>query len=136
MIDELIKKLKEWSAKQPNIRGILIVGSHARGAARPDSDVDIVMICADPQKYLEDKAWLADFGEVRSAALEDWGLVQSWRVFYTNGLEIEFGITTDRWCAPEEILLGTGEVIRGGAKIVYDPHFLLQELVTAVQQTS
>ncbi|WP_210730372.1 nucleotidyltransferase domain-containing protein [Streptomyces sp. S816] len=36
--------------------GLLLVGSYARGAARPDSDVDIVLLKADPARYLTDTA--------------------------------------------------------------------------------
>ena len=134
MIDELIKKLERWSANQPDIRAVAIVGSHARGTARPDSDLDIVMICADPNKYLENKDWLSEFGQVQSVKQEDWGLVQSRRVFYAGGMEVEFGITTEQWCSPEEIELGTGGVINDGAKIIFDPCALLANLIAAVKR--
>lgn len=135
MIDILIKKLEQWSAKEQDIRAVAIVGSHARGTARPDSDLDIVMICANPNRYLETKHWLSEFGQVLSAQQEDWGLVQSWRVFYAGGVEVEFGITTEQWCTREEIKLGTGRVISDGAKIIFDPQSLLANLIAAVNQT-
>lgn len=136
MIDELVKKLERWSANQPDIRAVAVVGSYARGTARPDSDLDIVMICADPNKYLENNDWLSEFGQVQGVKQEDWGLVQSRRVFYAGGMEIEFGITTEQWCSPEEIELGTGRVINDGAKIIFDPYSLLATLIVAVKTNS
>ncbi|MER8119845.1 nucleotidyltransferase domain-containing protein [Streptomyces sp. NPDC094031] len=36
--------------------GLLLVGSYARGAARPDSDVDVVLLTADQPPYLTEVA--------------------------------------------------------------------------------
>lgn len=132
MIEDFIASLEKWAANQSTVRGVVLVGSHARGTARPDSDIDIVIICADTAPYIQNSAWLSHFGEVKEVSPEDWGLVQSQRVQYKNGAEIEFGITTQEWCSAAEIGNGTGEVIGDGARIVYDPHKLLEELIAAV----
>jgi uncharacterized protein len=132
MIDAFISRLELWSAGEPGIRAIALVGSHARGAARADSDIDIIIICTDPSHYLESGDWLSAFGQIRNAEREDWGLVQSWRVFYLDGTEVEFGITTERWCSEVEISSGTGRVISDGAKIVFDPNDLLANLIVVV----
>lgn len=132
MIDAFISRLEHWSAGEPGINAIALVGSHARGAARTDSDIDVIIICTDPSQYLESPKWLSAFGEIKNAEREDWGLVQSWRVFYLDGTEVEFGITTEQWCSKAEINSGTGRVIGDGAKIIFDPHLLLEKLIVAV----
>ena len=132
MIDVFISSLERWSAGEPGIQAIALVGSHARGAARADSDIDIIIICSDPSHYLDSTNWLSAFGEIRSAEREDWGLVQSWRVFYLDGTEVEFGITSEQWCSEAEISSGTGRVIGDGVKIVFDPKFLLANLIVDV----
>jgi predicted nucleotidyltransferase len=131
-IEALTSNLKRWAAAAPGIVAIAVVGSHARGTARVGSDVDIVIICTDPKKYLESIGWLSEFGGVEKTEREDWGLVQSWRVFYQSGIEVEFCITTEEWCSHEAIDSGTGRVIKGGAKIVFDPRSLLSDLILAV----
>jgi uncharacterized protein len=132
MIDAFISRLEHWSAAEPGIQAIALVGSHARGTACADSDIDIIIICTDPSHYLKSTNWLSAFGEIRNAEREDWGLVQSWRVFYLDGTEVEFGITSKEWCSEAEISSGTGRVISDGAKIVFDPNFLLANLIVAV----
>lgn len=44
VIDQSLTELREWAAKQNDITGVLLVGSHARGQAREDSDVDVVIL--------------------------------------------------------------------------------------------
>ena len=134
MIDSFISKLARWSAGEKDIRAVALVGSQARGTAAFDSDIDLVIICPDPSRYLESKDWLSHFGRIKSAEREDWGLVRSWRVFYWDGNEVEFGLTTEQWCSESEFNSGTGRVISDGAKIVFDPHSLLADLIAAIDR--
>jgi predicted nucleotidyltransferase len=133
VIDEFSRELRAWSTKQPEIQGVAIVGSWARGTARPDSDIDVIMITTKPEKLLEHQEWLSQFGTAERIVREDWGLVQSLRVFYVDGKEVEFGITTSAWTSEEEIGQGTGRVINDGVHVVFDPHSTLQELVRSAQ---
>lgn len=126
---KLIHCLREWSADHPDITGVFLVGSHARCEAEPESDIDIVMLTKNPGEYLNDLKWIKCFGDVESVGREDWGKVQSLRVFYSDGPEVEFGITTSDWAAhpiPETTL----NVLREGYRIIYDP---VGDLVEAVE---
>jgi hypothetical protein len=60
------------------------------------------------------------------------GAVQSKRVFYKGGLQVEFGITTNEWAETRPVDPGTGEVVRGGMKILYDKSGVLGTLVEAL----
>jgi uncharacterized protein len=125
--------VKTWAASRSDILAILIVGSHARGTARPDSDVDLVIITETPVYYLQNDQWLSNFGSVTQNQDEDWGLLQSRRTFYDDGLEVEFGITTREWAATNPLDDGTRHVIADGAQIVLDPSGLLVKLIDAVE---
>jgi uncharacterized protein len=125
--------VKIWAASRPDILAILIVGSHARGTARPDSDVDLVIISDTPAYYLGSDQWLSTFGSVTQIQDEDWGLLQSRRTFYDDGLEVEFGITTREWAATNPVDEGTHNVVADGAQIVLDPSGLLAQLIGAVE---
>lgn len=128
-----MEKIESWCASDVGILGVLLVGSYARGEAKADSDIDLVIICDVPQKYCADPDWIRQtFGESKIGNLEDWGLVKSWRAHFRNGLEVEFGITSTRWCSEPEIPLGTGKVVSDGAQIVFERNRLLTELVNAV----
>jgi hypothetical protein len=101
-----------------------LVGSHARGTSRADSDVDVIVVCAQPHALLSEDFWLERFGTLRRTQLEDYGLVQSRRCWYAHGLEIEFGVTSLRWCTPP-IDQATAAVIKAGLAPVHDPEDLL-----------
>ncbi len=106
-IERILAAVVAWAAARPDIEAVALVGSWARGTARPDSDVDRVLVVADPAIYETDDAWLADFGAVRRIEREDWGLVQSRRAFFDSGPEVEFGLTTRRWIAIDPVDAGT-----------------------------
>jgi predicted nucleotidyltransferase len=56
-------KLQTWASSRPEIVGLLLVGSYARGAPRSDSDVDIMALTNEPAPFFRDRAWLAHFGQ-------------------------------------------------------------------------
>ena len=74
-VPAFLQSLTRWAERRPDIEAAALVGSWARGMARPDSDVDIVMVVADPIVYLRDDAWVRHFGPVDRLVREDWGLV-------------------------------------------------------------
>jgi len=41
----------DWARGQTDIRGLAIIGSHARGEARPDSDIDLTPLALDPEAF-------------------------------------------------------------------------------------
>lgn len=126
MIQQLLRDLREWARSEPRIAAVALVGSHARGEARPDSDVDLVLLCAQAEALLRERDWPARFGTVRSAAREDWGRVTSLRVVYTSGLEVEFGIAAPDWATCPDT--GTRRVVGGGLVVVWDPNGLFSAL--------
>ena len=63
---------------------------------------------------------------------EDWGLVTSLRVYYEDGLEVEYGLTSSEW-AEEPIDEGTYRVIRDGMGIYSDREGLLGRALEIVQ---
>jgi hypothetical protein len=56
--------------------------------------------------------------------IEDYGMLISLRIWYENGLEIEYGFTTSAWAATP-LDEGTKEVIKGGIKILFERTALL-----------
>lgn len=129
ILDEVVR----WAEGEPLLTGVALIGSHARGAVRTDSDVDLMILSAEPGRYLGDTSWLRLFGEVASCTEEDWGLVTSLRVFYAHGLEVEFGLATPAWAALP-VDAGTRRVVADGMHILYDPNNVfgrLQGVVSA-----
>jgi uncharacterized protein len=123
-VTSFLQKIQAWALQQPGILAVALVGSHARRAARPDSDLDLVLLTTHPQDWIMNPDWTAAFGAVQLVQMEEWGLVTSLRVFYHNGLEVEFGITTADWAALP-LDSGTAAVIANGMQILVDKGGLL-----------
>ncbi len=118
--------LTAWVTSRPDVLGLALVGSHARGAAHPDSDVDLVMLCQNPAALANSKDWVAQFGEVREVLPEQYGIVPALRVFYEGGLEVEYGLNPLVW-VDIPLDAGTRRVISDGMRILYDPAGLLRK---------
>jgi uncharacterized protein len=123
--ETFLGKFINWAACESSVIGAVLVGSHARGSARADSDIDIVIITQNSTFLLEHNEWIEHFGEVSKLKDEDWGAVQARRVFYKNGVEIEFGITIPAWLETNPIDPGTEHVMKEGYKILIDKSGLL-----------
>lgn len=119
-LEDFLEAVSKWADGRDDVVGVALVGSHARNAARPDSDVDLAVLCADPRVLTADHGWLANFGEIRKAGTERYGPVTSLRVFYNGGFEVEFGIVEPSWVGIP-LDSGTRRVILDGMRIVYDP---------------
>ncbi|MER6075106.1 nucleotidyltransferase domain-containing protein [Streptomyces sp. NPDC001817] len=71
-IDEVIGRITRWARRREDIVGLLLVGSCARNAARPDSDIDIVVLTTDEPRYLLDDAWAMELGLGELIRAQSW----------------------------------------------------------------
>jgi hypothetical protein len=124
MIESFLSQFTDWAKTHPEIKAIALVGSHARGDARPDSDIDLVVLADNPMDYIADPSWARNFGFIEWHRIEDWGKVTSLRVWYEDGPEVEFGFTAIDWAA-QPLDDGARQVIDDGILILYDPQALL-----------
>lgn len=127
-VQTFLDQLSSWTAGQSQLSGVLLVGSQARSASRPDSDVDLVLLAVDPQIYLKNIEWAADFGSVSRHALEDWGKLTSVRVWYQNGLEVEFGFANQSWIT-SPMDPGSRQVLAAGYRILFERHSLISKVI-------
>jgi predicted nucleotidyltransferase len=129
-LEDLTERLIAWSRTRPDVCALGVVGSYARGTARGDSDLDVVVVCEEPARLLDDQSWLREFGTYESIVVETYGIVTSIFVDYDRGLEIEFGIAPQGW-TDIPVDSGTERVVRDGMIICYDPEGLLANVVQA-----
>jgi hypothetical protein len=127
--NELIDRVTDWSKRDDRVVAAGVCGSHARGEARPDSDIDFCILTPDPSSLLEDRKWIYSFGaDAQVPGLtEDYNLVQSIRVFY-GATEAEFGVTDQAW-AELPIDPETAGVMNNGLRILYDPEGRLERAI-------
>jgi predicted nucleotidyltransferase len=118
-IEPFLARLLQWAQQRPGIGAIALVGSHARGQARPDSDIDLLILVEDPQPLLEDTAWTQAMGRPLRQEVEHWGKVTSLRVWYADGLEVEYGLTGLDW-GSDPADEGDQRVMAEGIKVLYE----------------
>ena len=131
-VNAFLSKFVSWASKQDSILGVSLVGSYARGTARLDSDVDLVILSDKPDELLRDNRWLLKFGEIVSNKHGDYGSVQSNHVLYQDGLKVEYGITTLEWTKTNPIDCETYKVVTDGMRILYDPKNAFKHLQDAI----
>jgi hypothetical protein len=118
-INQFLNDISQWASTRADIQALALVGSYARNAAKETSDVDLVLITTDSNLYLNDPSWVQQFGTVSKQQIEDYGLLISIRVWYTDGHEAEYGITDERWAAVP-LDEGTHRVIADGMRILFE----------------
>lgn len=135
-VEDQIALFVRWAESRGDITGAALAGSHARGDATEDSDVDLLVLADDPASYLRDRTWLRALGTVETVAVEEWGAITSLRVRYAGGREVELGLTTPQWASVDPVDLGTARVVRDGFRILHDPRRMLDRLVRHVRPTA
>jgi predicted nucleotidyltransferase len=123
-INQFLDEFTKWAATQGDIRAVALVGSYASNAATDTSDVDLVVVVRQPAAYLRDAAWLHRFGSIDRHQLEYYGNVTSIRVWYSDGREVEYGMTDESW-ATVPLDEGTQRVISDGMHILFEREPLL-----------
>ena len=121
---DFIEDFMRWSKRRKDIRALALVGSYARETANETSDVDLVVITNDPQKYITDTEWTRVFGTVITKNVEDYGKVTSLRVWYESGLEIEYGFTTRDW-VQTPLDKGTKRIVNDGMRVLFEKEVLI-----------
>ncbi|HXA24995.1 MAG TPA: nucleotidyltransferase domain-containing protein [Acetobacteraceae bacterium] len=137
--ERIIQIIADWATAQPTIQAVALVGSHARGSAGLDSDIDLVLIVTDPHAFRAETAWLDTIGWNAVGARpqkwqdEDYGELWSRRLWLEkNHGEIEFGFAAPSWADVNPLDPGTRSVIAGGCRILYNSRKILSRLCDAV----
>ncbi len=64
MLSKFLEAATQWAHERDDIVGLALIGSHARDAARPDSDVDLFVLCENSRSLIDNKDWTARFGDI------------------------------------------------------------------------
>lgn len=97
MSETFLIRVKRWAEETAHIEVLLVVGSHARGTQRPDSDLDLVLVTTEKTELVLDPSFPETFGKVLRRQTEHYGACTSVRVRYEGGLEVEFGLVEPTW---------------------------------------
>ncbi|MGD2251559.1 MAG: nucleotidyltransferase domain-containing protein [Anaerolineales bacterium] len=118
-VGSFLRRLIAWAEEQPGLEAVALAGSRVRGEARADSDVDLILIHRNPEALLGSTDWVAAFGNPSVVKKEDWGKVTSIRVFYEEGLEVEYGVADPDW-GSNPMDEGDASVIQNGLIVLFE----------------
>ncbi|MGY0071658.1 nucleotidyltransferase domain-containing protein [Streptomyces sp. QTS137] len=130
-INEVIDRITRWARSREDIVGLLLVGSCARNAARPDSDIDVVLLTTNESRYLLEDAWAVELKLGELIRTQSWGPVTERRCSTASGLEVELSIGPPTWAKTDPVDRGTHRVVTDGAQVLHDPAGILADLLAA-----
>ncbi|MGH7093607.1 MAG: nucleotidyltransferase domain-containing protein [Stellaceae bacterium] len=134
----ILKAVLGWAKARQDVRGVALVGSHARGTTQSDSDIDVVVLVTAPAVFRGDSSWVDTIewslagGRVATWSDEDYGVVWSRRVRLASGPEVEISFAPLSWADITPVDIGTRRVVSDGCRVLYDPDGSLDRLCTAV----
>lgn len=92
--EQLIARFVAWADAQTDVRAALIVGSRAREDRPADewSDLDVILVVAEPERYLDRTDWLENIGTPWVTFIERTGTgdEKEHRVLFKGGLDVDF----------------------------------------------
>jgi len=131
-VGALLERAPGWATARDDVVAIALVGSWARDAAGPWSDLDLVVLVEDPTAYTESDDWIDELAPgAKLVRTGDWVAIVERRLLLPSGLEVEVGFGRPSWAATEPVDPGTRHVVRDGLRAVHDPRRLLAMLVAA-----
>lgn len=139
-IEQILTQITQWSSENLNIIGLALVGSYARGNARSDSDIDLMLITPNPWLFRQNMKWIYEIDwkhinlNIKDWKDSDYGVVWSRHIYFVEQTKIEFSFGLPTWTSINPVDRGTLNVVKNGIKILYDPqkvfHNLLNEIKT------
>jgi hypothetical protein len=132
-LDGILAPVVAWARCRSDIVGVALAGSWVRGAARDDSDIDLILLVADPRIFRRDD-WLAEiqWHEARPAQWRDadYGVVWSRHVRLIPPCEIELTFCSPSWAGTDPVDAGTAKVISDGCQVLLDKSGLFKKLLS------
>jgi predicted nucleotidyltransferase len=126
-VDGFLFEFKRWAATEADIHAIALIGSYSRNTASEASDVDLIVVVSSPNNYLKYRQWTSLFGNVVREQTELYGKCTSLRVWYDEGMEVEYGFVDESWAALP-IDVETRKIISDGMKVMFERKPLLSLL--------
>jgi uncharacterized protein len=134
-LDLTMSRIADWARQQLDIVAAIVVGSVARGEARSDSDLDVVILTNQTDAYMQDDRWVFDSLLELAPIVRNqrWGAVFERRVVLSSGLEVEFNFTSPEWASVAPLDDGTARVVGHGCLLLFDRNGLIPRLVSAAR---
>ncbi|MEL6463064.1 MAG: nucleotidyltransferase domain-containing protein [Cyanobacteria bacterium J06621_15] len=157
LINAILEKVTHWVEKRSEILALALVGSYARGEAKPDSDIDLMVIASDTEIFRQNHGWVHQINwESIDYKIQQWndaqyGVVWSRHIDLYNSksnlksnsknnsknnlskkLKVEISFGLPKWASVNPVDSGTFGVVSRGCKIIYDPQGILTNLISKI----
>ncbi|MGH2819530.1 MAG: nucleotidyltransferase domain-containing protein [Actinomycetota bacterium] len=129
-----MQRFTSWARAHGDVSALGLIGSWARGTARPDSDVDIVLLTRSVDDYARDPSWVRDLLGAEFLGTRAWGAITEIRLALPSRLEVEVDVGDPSWAATDPVDAGTRAVVRDELRILHDPEGLLGRLTEACRR--
>jgi aminoglycoside 6-adenylyltransferase len=141
--EEVLDRFLAWARPRPDVRAVMIVGSRARTDHPADafSDLDLVVVTTDPDRYLSETDWLEPLGTYWLTFLERKAVGEGLerRVLFEGALDVDFVPLANeaiRRMALEGLPPELAAVLRRGFNLALDKDDLLSLLTGGVSATT
>ncbi len=145
IINEILETVANWAKIRSEIFALALVGSHARGEATADSDIDIMAIAFNPQFFRQNHDWMHEINwesinyKILTFNDAQYGAVWSRHIYLddlsnnlTSKLKVEISFGLPSWASVNPIDSGTFNVVSRGCKILYDSQGILTNLMSKI----
>lgn len=129
--------VQAWVAKTEDLRALALCGSWARGNARPDSDLDLLVLARPPAIESRSQApALIPFANagfrLQSCRWATYGVVHSAHLRLDPTSDVEVTFAALNWASTTPVDDGTRRVVTDGFSVLLDKDGALSSLVTAI----
>ena len=142
-ISAILEKVANWAETRSEILALALVGSYARGEAKPDSDIDLMVITSNTEFFRQNHDWMHEINwdincEILTFNDAQYGVVWSRHIYLSrlnnefNNIKVEIGFGLPTWASVNPIDSGTLAVVSRGCKILYDPQGILINLISKI----
>ena len=136
-VHNLIAAIKSWASGRPDVRALAVAGSWARGTARADSDLDLLILANEPACYRTDQSWLRELKlpspyRVVFNRVADYGAAWSCHVLLEPHAKLELTFCEVSWASTSPIDEGTRRVVTDGLRVICDTDGHLSRLISAI----
>ncbi len=137
--EQLIEKLLGWAAYQDDILAVMVVGSRARVQRPADewSDLDLILVVADPAQYLFGTDWLLNICNYWCTFAErtSTGEPIERRVLFEKGIDVDFILLAVEGIHERLRKAPVSDIIRRGALTLLDKGSVLPQPIPRAHQT-
>ena len=135
-VSKILSVVSDWTRDRADIAAVALIGSWARGGARPDSDLDLMILTLLPATFRDDTTWVHEIDWQRAGSAvagwadADYGAVWSRHLTLEPFAEVEMSFGLPSWAASDPPDPDSLKIVRAGCRVLHDPQELLSALLT------